>query len=40
MRTGEALAERRKQPRDDLMSALLDAKIDGKGLSEGAPRTL
>jgi cytochrome P450 len=30
----ELLAERRKQPRDDLMSALLDAKIDGKGLSE------
>ena len=28
------LAQRRQQPRDDLMSALLDAQVDGEGLSE------
>lgn len=30
----ELLAQRRKSRRDDLMSALLDVKIDGQGLSE------
>jgi cytochrome P450 len=30
----ELLTQRRKKPRDDLMSALLDARIDGKRLSE------
>lgn len=28
------LAQRRAEPRDDLMSALLDAEVDGEGLSE------
>jgi cytochrome P450 family 130 len=32
---GELLAERRRAPCDDLMSALLDAEVDGQRLSEG-----
>lgn len=30
----ELLAERRAHPRDDLMTALIDAEVDGKGLSD------
>jgi cytochrome P450 family 130 len=31
---GQLLAERRRVPSDDLMSALIEARVDGKGLSE------
>jgi cytochrome P450 len=34
MYMGAAYEERRKQPRDDLMSALLEAEIDGERLSQ------
>lgn len=35
---GEQMAERRKRPRDDMMTLLLEAEIDGERLAEGEIR--